>query len=129
MLLVSHGSRLNYNKEFITEVHRLFDESSKYPNNFGFMELVEPNIPQSINKLISENDIDRLIVVPVFIAPGVHTTSDIPTILGLKEENTHNHSHHHSHSHNHDHAHHHDLEKSILMEKFYIQNLLVLMIY
>jgi sirohydrochlorin ferrochelatase len=103
ILLVSHGSRLNYNKEFITELHRMFDESTNYPNDFGFMELVEPNIPTSINKLLSKNNIERLIVVPVFIAPGVHTTHDIPTILGLlKEEHTHEHSHHHTHHHTHD---------------------------
>lgn len=116
ILLVSHGSRLNYNKEFITELHRLFDEECSYSSNFGFMELVEPNIPTSINKLVSENDIERLIVVPVFIAPGMHTTSDIPTILGLKEESEHSHSHSHDHHHDHDHGHghhhhHHDLEK------------------
>ncbi|MDL2246811.1 sirohydrochlorin nickelochelatase [Methanobrevibacter sp. OttesenSCG-928-K11] len=109
ILLVSHGSRLNYNKDFITELHSMFSKESNYPSNFGFMELTTPNIPQSINKLTNENDIDRLIVVPVFIAPGVHTTCDIPTILGLKEKDTHSHSH--DHSHGHDHHHHHDLEE------------------
>ncbi|MBP3226332.1 MAG: sirohydrochlorin nickelochelatase, partial [Methanobrevibacter sp.] len=57
----------------------------------------------------SENDVDRLIVVPVFIAPGVHTTNDIPTILGLKEGHSHHHHHDHDHSHEHEHHHHHDL--------------------
>ena len=47
--------------------------------------------------------------IPVFIAPGVHTTSDIPTILGLKEADEHSHLHSHSHSHSHEHGHHHDL--------------------
>lgn len=106
ILLVSHGSRLNYNEKFISELHSMFDENCNYPNTYGFMELVEPTIPTSINKLISENDIERLIVIPVFIAPGVHTTSDIPTILGLKD----NDEHHHHHHHDHEHHHHHDLE-------------------
>lgn len=112
ILLVSHGSRLNYNKEFISDVHRMFDETCDYPNNYGFMELVQPNIPTSINSLLDENELDRLVVVPVFIAPGVHTTSDIPTILGLKEadEHSHHHHHHHEHDHEHGHHHHHDLE-------------------
>ena len=106
ILLVSHGSRLGYNKEFISEVQSKFDEICELPNTYGFMELAEPNIPTSINKLLSENEgIERLVVVPVFIAPGVHTTSDIPTILGLKE-----HSHDHEHGHDHHHHHHHDLE-------------------
>ena len=108
ILLVSHGSRLNYNKEFISAVHRMFDEICEYPNTYGFMELVEPNIPTSINNLLEDNELDRLVVVPVFIAPGVHTTSDIPTILGLKEMEEHH--HHHDHEHDHGHHHHHDLE-------------------
>ena len=99
ILLVSHGSRLNYNKEFTTELFNKFEKSTDLPAGFGFMELCGPSIPESINKLTSENDIERLIVVPVFIAPGMHTTHDIPHILGLLEE------HEHSHSHNHDHEH------------------------
>lgn len=109
VLLVSHGSRLGYNKEFISSLYSLFADKFDYPSNFGFMELVEPNIPSSINKLVNENDIDRLVVIPVFLAPGVHTTRDIPTILGLIESdgNEHHHSHEHSHSHDHEHSHSH----------------------
>ena len=107
VLLVSHGSRLNYNKEFILSLFAKFEKTTDYPCNFGFMELAEPNIPTAIDVLLSENDVDRLIVVPVFIAPGVHTTNDIPTILGLKEGHSHEHHHHHEHEHDHDHEHHH----------------------
>ena len=106
ILLVSHGSRLKYNKEFTTSLFSKFEKTTDYPCNFGFMELEEPSIPEAIDTLIEANEIDRLIVIPVFIAPGVHTTSDIPTILGLKEGHSHEH-HHHDHEHGHDH--HHDL--------------------
>ena len=108
ILLVSHGSRLNYNKEFISNLFEQFEAQTDYPCDFGFMELVEPNIPSSINKLVSENETDRLVVVPVFIAPGAHTTRDIPTILGLIEDDGsghHHHHHHHDHDHDHDHDH------------------------
>ena len=101
ILLVTHGSRLNYNKEFATALYDKFEKNCDLPSAFGFMELCGPSIPESINKLTSENDIERLIVVPVFIAPGMHTTHDIPHILGLLE----NHEHSHSHSHGHDHSH------------------------
>ena len=107
VLLVSHGSRLKYNKEFISALFAKFEKSTDYPCNFGFMELEKPSIPEAIDVLLDENEIDRLIVVPVFIAPGVHTTNDIPTILGLKEDDGHHH-HHHDHDHDHEH-HHHDL--------------------
>ena len=121
VLLVVHGSRLNYSKEFITDLFAQFEAQCDYPCDFGFMELVEPNIPTSINKLVSENEADRLVVVPVFIAPGAHTTRDIPTILGLIEDDgtghhhhhhDHGHSHSHEHSHEHTHDHDHDQEHS-----------------
>lgn len=105
ILLVSHGSRLNYNKEFTTALYNKFEKTTDLPSNFGFMELCGPSIPESINKLTSENDIDRLVVVPVFIAPGMHTTHDIPHILGLLEAHEHEHSHSHDHGHGHDHTH------------------------
>lgn len=109
VLLVCHGSRLKYNKEFISALFAKFEKTTDYPCNFGFMELEEPSIPEAIDILLDNNEIDRLIVVPVFIAPGVHTTNDIPTILGLKEDDGHHHHHDHEHNHNHEHHHHHDL--------------------
>ena len=97
ILLVTHGSRLNYNKEFATELYNKFEKTCKYPSSFGFMELCGPSIPESINKLVEENDLERLVVVPVFIAPGMHTTHDIPHILGFLEAHEHEHSHSHGH--------------------------------
>lgn len=116
ILLVSHGSRLNYNREFITDVFNQYRKNVNFAVGQGFMELMGPTIPQAINELNKNNDLERLIVVPVFIAPGVHTTHDIPKILGLIDENsskTHSHTHHHpdNHSHSHNHSHEHVLEK------------------
>ncbi|WP_458402702.1 CbiX/SirB N-terminal domain-containing protein [Methanobrevibacter sp.] len=103
VLLVTHGSRLNYNKEFATALYGKFEKTCELPSGFGFMELCGPSIPESINKLVDENDLERLVVVPVFIAPGMHTTHDIPHILGFLE--AHEHEHSHSHGHGHDHSH------------------------
>ena len=65
----------------------------------GFMELVEPNIPQQVNKLKNQ-DVDRIIVVPAFLAHGIHTKVDIPTILRLPHSHEGvEHSHHHHHNH------------------------------
>ncbi len=82
VLLICHGSRLKYNEEFIRDLHSQYAKQSEYPSNFGFMELVQPDIPTSAHQLIEEG-IDRLVVIPVFIAPGIHTKIDIKTILGL----------------------------------------------
>lgn len=114
ILLVSHGSRLNYNREFITDVYNQYKNQTVFHVGQGFMELCEPTIAQAINEMTEKSDLDRLVVVPVFLAPGVHTTRDIPSILGIIEksesEDYHNHTHHHNHSHNHfnNHSHTHD---------------------
>lgn len=109
ILLVTHGSRLHYNKEFATALYNKFEKTCELPSSFGFMELCGPSIPESINKLVDENQLERLVVVPVFIAPGMHTTHDIPHILGFLDDHEHTHEHHHEHSHDHGHDHTHDL--------------------
>jgi len=115
VLLVSHGSRLNYNREFITEIYNQYKSQSEYFVSQGFMELCEPTIAQSINKMLENKELDRIIVVPVFLAPGVHTKRDIPTILGILQDEdldnsnfSNNHSHSHTHSHNYNHSHNHN---------------------
>ena len=88
------------------------EEFPDVPVEYGFMEIREPNIPQTIKKLTDENDLDRIIVVPVFVAHGLHTKRDIPNILGIEsdfEGDAHHHHHHHGHGHHH-HHHHHDHE-------------------
>ena len=112
ILLISHGSRLNYNREFITKVFNQYKSNTDYIVGQGFMELMEPTIPEAVSKLVKNNDLDRLVAVPVFIAPGVHTTRDIPTILGIIDDDSandhsHSHDHHHSHGDSHEHHHHH----------------------
>ncbi|MDR1721637.1 MAG: sirohydrochlorin nickelochelatase [Methanobrevibacter sp.] len=119
VILISHGSRLNYNQKFITKLLEMFKEDSNYEATLGFMELTSPSIPTAINQFTKNNNFNHLIAVPVFIAPGVHTTCDIPSILKLspnngEKSNSHhkhnhsNHSHGHGHSHGHSHNHYHN---------------------
>ena len=114
ILLLSHGSRLDDGEEVIKAYTEMFKE--EYPNakvEYGFMEIRKPGIPETINKLTKDNDLEKIIVVPVFVAHGLHTKRDIPSLLGIesdyKEEDAHghHHHHHHGHDHGHDHGHHH----------------------
>lgn len=101
VLLVSHGSRLPYGREVINKLADMYREESEYPVEVGFMEISEPNIPTALNTLIDANkDLNRIVVMPVFLAGGVHINHDIPKILGLDdhiEESDAAHSHGHSH--------------------------------
>ena len=103
ILLVGHGSRIPYNKRVIKEVAEKYAKTMpEYNVEIGFMELVEPNIPTAFNKL-KKTGVKRIIVNPIFLAHGMHTKVDIPTILTLEPMKIE--GHHHSHSHGHHHHH------------------------
>mgnify|MGYP002734803274 CR=1 FL=1 len=118
ILLLSHGSRLDDGEEVIKAYKEMYaEEFPDMPVEYGFMEIRKPGIPETIKKLSTENDLDKIIVVPVFVAHGLHTKRDIPGLLGIEsdyEEEHHHHHHHdhddddHGHHHGHHHHHHHD---------------------
>ena len=109
VLIIGHGSKMPYNKEVVTTIAQKLDKKIENTVESGFMELVEPNIPQQVNKLKQQN-MDRRIVVPAFLSHGIHTKVDIPTILRLPHSHEGlEHSHHHHH-------HHHDDEREAKSE-------------
>ncbi|ADC69701.1 cobalamin (vitamin B12) biosynthesis CbiX protein [Methanocaldococcus sp. FS406-22] len=112
LVLVGHGSRLPYSKELLVKLAEKVKERNIFPIvEIGLMEFNEPTIPQAVKKAI-EQGAKKIIVVPVFLAHGIHTTRDIPRLLGLIEDNhEHHHEHEHSHGHHHHHHHHHEHEK------------------
>ena len=124
ILLLSHGSRLDDGEEVIKAYKEMYaEEFPDMPVEYGFMEIRKPGIPETINKLTSENDLEKIVVVPVFVAHGLHTKRDIPKLLGLESdldeefESGHHHHHHdhddhdhHDHGHHHHHHHDHDEE-------------------
>lgn len=100
VVLVGHGSRLPYGKDVVSQIAEMYSADEDYLVEVGFMNMSKPSIPESINKL-SKEGVEKIIVTPVFLAHGVHTTEDIPKILGLKKD-THEEGHGHSHGHSHE---------------------------
>ena len=117
ILLLSHGSRLDDGEEVIKAYKEMYvEEFPDMPVEYGFMEIRKPGIPETIKKLTQENDLEKIIVVPVFVAHGLHTKRDIPGLLGIESDfdesqiSGGHHHHHHGHGHDHDdhgHGHHH----------------------
>ena len=109
ILLLSHGSKLIDGAQVINAYKDMYIK--KYPEaivEVGYMEIRQPDIPAAFENLKVRADLDKVIVVPVFIANGVHTKRDIPKILGLdarideekiSSNHDHNHEHHHGHGH------------------------------
>ena len=84
ILLLSHGSKLIDGAQVINAYKDMYIK--KYPEaivEVGYMEIRQPDIPAAFENLKVRADLDKVIVVPVFIANGVHTKRDIPKILGL----------------------------------------------
>ena len=111
ILLLSHGSRLDDGEEVIKAYKEMYED--EFPDakvEYGFMEIRKPGIPETVDKLNENGDLERIIVVPVFVAHGLHTKKDIPEILGLESEVEVDAHHHHGHGHHH-HHHHHDEEE------------------
>lgn len=88
ILLVGHGSKLPYNKELVEETAGLI--AGRHPDfivKCGFMNMNSPSIDDAMQEFRSEQ-IDLLVVVPLFLAKGVHILKDIPAIIGLDEGET-----------------------------------------
>ena len=87
ILAMGHGSRLPHNKEVITKVANMIAE--KYPDTvvrIGFMNMNDPTMEEGL-EAFENTGVSSIIAVPLFLAHGVHTTEDIPEILGISREN------------------------------------------
>ncbi|WP_369829837.1 sirohydrochlorin nickelochelatase [Methanobrevibacter sp. 87.7] len=110
ILLLSHGSRLEDGAIVINAYKDMYTKN--HPDaivEVGFMEIRKPSIPDAFETLKSRGDLDKIIVVPVFVADGVHTKKDIPKILGLESKVEEKNHEHHDEDHEH-HHHHHNIE-------------------
>jgi len=86
ILALGHGSRLPHNKEVVTGVANLIAE--KYKNavvRTGFMNMNGPTMDEGL-KAFEGTGVSTIVAVPIFLAHGVHTTEDIPQILGISRE-------------------------------------------
>lgn len=84
LLLVGHGSRLEYNKQLISTTAELMkQERPDLLIKFCFLEYSNPTVPEGLDSMRTE-DLAKLIVVPLFLAKGIHILRDIPRLLGLE---------------------------------------------
>jgi sirohydrochlorin cobaltochelatase len=83
MLLVGHGSSMPYNKELVESTAKMIAaQTSEYVIRCGFMNMNSPSIREALASFHGEK-IDALIVMPLFLAKGVHIEKDIPSEIGL----------------------------------------------
>ncbi len=85
MLLVGHGSTMPYNQELVEKTASFIRaQNTEFIVKCGFMNMNKPSIKESLTEFRLE-PIDVLVVVPLFLAKGVHIEKDIPGEIGLPE--------------------------------------------
>ena len=85
MLLVGHGSTMPYNQELVEKTASFIRaHNTEFIVKCGFMNMNKPSIKESLTEFRLE-PIDVLVVVPLFLAKGVHIEKDIPGEIGLPE--------------------------------------------
>jgi sirohydrochlorin cobaltochelatase len=85
MLLVGHGSTMPYNQELVEKTAAFIKAgNTDFIVKCGFMNVNKPSIKESLDAFRKE-PIDALVVVPLFLAKGVHIEKDIPGEIGLPE--------------------------------------------
>ncbi|PKL70770.1 MAG: sirohydrochlorin nickelochelatase [Methanomicrobiales archaeon HGW-Methanomicrobiales-1] len=85
MLLVGHGSTMPYNQDLVEKTAAMIKAgNTDFIVKCGFMNVNKPSIKESLDAFRNE-PIDVLVVVPLFLAKGVHIEKDIPGEIGLPE--------------------------------------------
>src|SRR5215470_15481810 len=82
IIIVDHGSRMAESNELLEKVARAF--AVRFTGRFSIvepahMELASPTIAEAYAKCVTRGA-KRVIVVPFFLGPGKHMTSDIPRL-------------------------------------------------
>ncbi len=86
LILIGHGSKLPHNQENLEKLAEILRAHSGFKLvEIAFMIRNTPTIPQAIDILAKKN-VSKIVLVPVFLAPGVHTTQEIPELIDVKNQ-------------------------------------------
>lgn len=84
LIIVDHGSTVDEANDMLAEIAGLVASNN---NSSGFaivhhchMELAEPTISQAFDRCVAEGA-RHIVVLPFFLAPGKHSTRDIPNMV------------------------------------------------
>lgn len=83
LIIVDHGSKVKEANELLIDIAELI--KNKNDSEFEIiahchMELAEPTISQAFDECVSEGA-NHIVIHPYFLAPGRHSTQDIPRMV------------------------------------------------
>lgn len=86
LVLIGHGSKLPHNRENLIKLAEILRQKSRFKTvEISFMVRNAPTIPEAIETIVKRG-IKKIVLVPAFLAAGVHTEQEIPEMIGLKGE-------------------------------------------
>ena len=86
LILIGHGSKLPHNRENLEKLADFLRRRSKFKVvEIAFMIWNTPTITEAIDSL-AKKKVSKIVLIPAFLAPGVHTTQEIPELIGVKEK-------------------------------------------
>ncbi|MGH7900988.1 MAG: CbiX/SirB N-terminal domain-containing protein [Thermodesulfobacteriota bacterium] len=83
LILVDHGSVVEEANDMLVEITNMVRQSNKCTFDivrYAHMELAQPTISQAFDACVHEGA-SEIIVHPYFLAPGRHSTKDIPKMV------------------------------------------------
>jgi precorrin-8X/cobalt-precorrin-8 methylmutase len=86
LILIGHGSKLPHNRENLEKLAEILRKNSSFSIvEISFMVRDTPTIAQAIDT-VSKKDVNKIVLVPAFLAQGVHTTQEIPELIEVKDK-------------------------------------------
>ncbi|MGD6810422.1 MAG: sirohydrochlorin nickelochelatase [Candidatus Bathyarchaeia archaeon] len=86
LILIGHGSKLPHNRENLEKLAVMLRSRGKFKAvEIAFMIRDTPTVNEAVD-MVAENGVSKIVLIPAFLAPGVHTTEDIPGLIGVKEK-------------------------------------------
>ncbi len=83
LILVDHGSLVQEANDMLVEIANMVRQNSRCQFDIvhhAHMELAEPTISQAFDSCVAEGA-EEIVVHPYFLAPGRHSTKDIPRMV------------------------------------------------
>ncbi len=86
VILLGHGSRAEKaNEVFASMVDKLKARLNYQYVTGAAMELTEPTLETKVEEMV-EKEIENIIILPLFLFPGIHVQKDIPKMVEKLEE-------------------------------------------
>ena len=81
IIVFAHGSRIESANEAVRSVAADLARAGGYPVvEAAFLELGTPSLEEAADLLVSRG-VERIVIIPYFLTPGVHLERDLPAIV------------------------------------------------